>query len=273
MRRATALAAALLLAGGTTAYLLYLRELDELVAPPRPHGAAVKPAAPERAPPSARTPTEEHVTVVGRLVDTEGAPFADLRVVASAAGFALEVHSDARGAFELTGLPRVELVLDPGADFDPAEPLGVRRIAGQVAAVALDLRTGPARVDAGTLTLPRSRPFWVEGRVTLDEEWARPQGLWLGDVRLELAPPDPDDFLAPASGPETLRDGSRPPWCDALPAPPSLAEDGSFRFAVETPHDPFVLRARIQRFEPVERLLWPKPDGVQAEAFRLPAGR
>jgi hypothetical protein len=272
VRGPTRLVLGLVALAGVAAYVVYLRELDELVAPPRsPLGGA----APREPPPTtgegARTSTAaERVTVVGRLVDAEGAPFAGLRVVASASGLTLEAESDAQGAFELPGLPRAELVLDPGVDFDPAEPLGVRRLAGQVAARTLDLATGPARVDLGALVLPRSRPFWIEGTVTLDEAWAREKDTWLGDVRLELAPPSPDDFVPPPPVPGAP---PRPPWCDTLPAAPELGADGSFRFAVETPHDPFVLRARVQRFEPLERLLAPTPDGVHRETFLLPAGR
>lgn len=224
-----------------------------------------------------RTAVEGGVTVVGRIVDQDGQPFADLDVAASGGELPRQVaRTGADGAFELPRLPRTALELDLSADFDPAQPLGQRTLAAAVPALPLDVRQGPARVDVGTHVLPRSHPFWIEGWVELDADWAGKKGVTRADVRIELETPNPEDHgvaveperkQAPGAPPD-WRD---PPWRAVLPeAPAGLQDDGTFRFAVETPHDPFVLRLRIRRYEPLERVIFPEPDATHTEMFQLP---
>lgn len=209
-------------------------------------------------------------TLVGRVVDAEGAPWVALEVACGER----TAQTGADGTFALAGLPRAALALDLTAAFDPAEPLGVRRIACALPPLAVDL--GPeARVDVGTQVVPRSRPFWIEGLVELEETWAASEALTLREVRLTVGPASPEDLgnlyrPGPASRPGQPIDWSRPPWCAELPVPPAVGPDGRFRFAVETPHDPFLLIVQARRFEPFERLILPEPGGSFRETFVMP---
>jgi hypothetical protein len=213
---------------------------------------------------------------VGLVLDQDGRAFAGLRVRADGPERGeRSALTDEAGRFELVRLPRARVELVLTADFDPAQPLGERVLACALPPLELDLGAAPARLDVGTHIVPRSRPFWIEGLIELDEDWARAKGIGLADVRVELEAPRPEELpgLAPPVGPG-LRAGafdwSSPPWRAALPEPPRVEADGTFRFAVETPHDPFLLRVRLKRLEPFERLVQPTADGVFAETFRLP---
>mgnify|MGYP002085401879 CR=1 FL=1 len=65
-------------------------------------------------------------------------------------------------------------------------------------------------------------------------------------------------------------DWEAPPWRKELPAHPTLAPDGTFRFVVETPHHPILVRVRVRREEPSDRLIFPTRDGFLSETFPLP---
>jgi hypothetical protein len=139
----------------------------------------------------------------------------------------------------------------------------------------LDLRAVTGDLDVGTQVVPRSKPYWIEGTVELDLAWTAPKGLTFSNVRIDLIEAAPED-LGPlyeaerAPLPGSAVDWTRPPWRSELPPSPPLTAEGHFRFAVETPHLPFLLRLQLGRTEPVERLLVPTPDGHFAETFLLP---
>lgn len=253
-----------------------MRRTHPSASPPSP--AADMPAMTESAaapPASARGGSGETVFLVGRILDAQGLPFRALRIVlrGDATG-AREMLTDADGAFKFRSIPREPVALDLSAEFDEAVPLGQRTLACRVEPLALDLAAGPdpgrRRIDIGTHVLPRSRPCWIQGQVLLEKNWER----WLGDVRIELETPSLDEFgnavlpvIAPRPG--ALADWSAPPWRRDLPPCPTLALDGTFRFAVETPHDPFLVVARLERFESQARFLRPVPDRVLTETFAL----
>lgn len=257
---------------------------DEGAPPPAP--AADTPAMTEVAaepPASEREGSDspvESLTLVGRILDAEGLPFRALRIVlrGDAIG-SLEMLTEPDGVFKFRSVPRESITLDLSVDFDEAVPLGQRTLACRVEPLELDLAAGSnlrkGRIDVGTHILPRSRPCWIQGSVLLDEDWARSKELWLGDVRIELEAPSPDELgddvlpvVLPRPGaPATWK---APPWRRNLPPFPTLEVDGTFRFAVETPHDPFLLVVRVKRFEPHTKLVRPFPDGVLTETFQLP---
>jgi hypothetical protein len=242
-------------------------------APPEIGGESSSPDAPgttqggERTPPP---PTHHDGTLVGRVVDAQGAAWVELPIACGER----TTRTSADGSFTLEGLARAALALDLTVSFDPAEPLGVRRIACALPPLPVDL--GPeARLDVGTQVVPRSRPFWIEGQVVLDEAWAAGEALTLREVRLAVGAASPEDLGnlyqgEPGTQPGEPLDWSRPPWRAELPALPALGPDGRFRFAVETPHDPFLLVVQARRFEPFERLILPEPGGSFRETFQMP---
>ncbi|HEX6883157.1 MAG TPA: hypothetical protein VF530_07230 [Planctomycetota bacterium] len=238
-----------------------------------PGGVAPPPDAPGPSPGGERTPPPpagRDGTLVGRVVDVEGAPWVELLVACGEH----TTRTGTDGSFTLEGLARAALALDLTVSFDPAEPLGVRRLACALPPLAVDL--GPqAQLDVGTQVVPRSRPFWIEGQVVLDEAWAASEALTLREVRLSVGAARPEDLGNLYQGDPSTRPGgpidwSRPPWSAELPALPAVGPDGRFRFAVETPHDPFLFVVQARRFEPFERLILPEPGGSFRETFEMP---
>jgi hypothetical protein len=218
-----------------------------------------------------RSQIEDGVRLTGRVTDASGRPWVDLTV----AGGGQHVRTDAGGGFVLVGLERSEVVLDLTSDFDAAEPLGVRRLACALPPERLDLADAPEVFDAGTFVVPRSQPFWVEGEIVLDLDWASSKGITLAEVRVEILAPQPEDLgshweaeITPA--PEAKHDWTRPPWRHELPGSPPIGPDGRFRFAVETPHAPFLLRLWLRRLEPFERVVLPTPAGRFQETYEWP---
>jgi hypothetical protein len=244
-------------------------------APPPPREPASAAHAPSTTLTSSARTTPSATNVFGRLVDAEGFPFAHLRVSAfPEGGNERAAETDDAGTFRFDDLPASTLELDLSAAFDPKLPLGERALACAVPRLKLDLHASAGTLDAGTHVLPRSRPYWIEGVVELDETWARSKEVTLSDVRLEVDTPSPDDLIEhvePVRADTAATDWRAAPWRSTLPTvPPSLAPDATFRFAVETPHDPLLLRVRLKRLEPFERVLTPTPDGVFSETFRFP---
>jgi len=233
--------------------------------------------------PSATDPTdaaepaqrEAGAVVRGRVVDTDGRGFRELRVALRGVGEEPRTaRTDAEGAFAFRALHPGPYELDLTDSFDASQLLGQRMLACALEPLALEL-ADEQDLDVGTHVLPRSRPCWILGRVVVDEEWARSKGVWLGDVRLEVETPSLDemgDDVLPVVVPHpgAPADWSAPPWRRDLPPAPALEADGGFRFAVEAPHDAFVLRARWKRFEPAETLVRPTPDGVIEVTLALP---
>jgi len=252
-----------------------VRRVEPGQGPPVRGGETPSPDAPgpgptpggERLP---QPPSQGDGTLVGRVVDAQGVPWVELPIACGEH----TARTSADGSFTLAGLARAALALDLTASFDPAEPLGVRRIACALPPLAVDL--GPeARVDVGTQVVPRSRPFWIEGQVELDEAWAASEALTLREVRVSVGAASPEDLGNLYQGEPVTRPGgpidwSRPPWRAELPVPPAVGPDGRFRFAVETPHDPFLFVVQARRFEPFERLILPEPGGSFRETFVMP---
>lgn len=218
--------------------------------------------------------SDEAGLLFGHLRDTDGHPFAELRVTVLRGSTRLEARTDAAGRFEFTDLAPGSLRLDLSASFDPAEPLGKRVLAAAVAPLELEMPASE-RFDAGVHVLPRSHPFWFEGYVVIEPGWAQREGIGLNEVRIEVQEPGPDDVMGFARArrpqePGASQDWNFPPWLEELPPRPELAPDGTFRFAVETPHDPFLVVARVRRLEPCEKLVVPKPEGLVSETFLVP---
>jgi hypothetical protein len=238
-------------------------------------GDPVRRSAPEltipAAPEAARTEAEGGGTIVGRVIDQHGAPWVDLAIAVDGRS----VRTGPDGRFELAGLPLGVLALDLSAEFDGAVPLGERRLACALPPLRVDLVAQGGLADVGSQIVPRSRPFWIEGTVLLDEDWARSKGVTVADVRLTFEVPSPEELgsllepeITPRPGAPT--DWNRPPWRTDLPEAPPLSPDGYFRVGLETPHDPLLMRLSLRRFEPIERLIVPTPGGRFAETFRMP---
>lgn len=213
------------------------------------------------------------LSVHGRILDQDGLPFADLGVVLDPAGARSEARTDPQGDFRFPDLTPGSFVLDLCADFDPTRPIGERTLAARIEPLRFLPPPGVERFDVGTHVLPRSHPCWFEGYVDLDPDWALALGVGLEDVQVILEVPDELELagmVLPQPGPGDAPDWEAPPWRKELPAHPTLAPDGTFRFVVETPHHPILVRVRVRREEPSDRLIFPTRDGFLSETFPLP---
>lgn len=209
----------------------------------------------------------------GRVVDVDGLPFADLPIAATAPHDSAVALTDAHGMFEFPDCPVGPILLELTASFDPDEPLGQRKLAAVVAPLEIVVPAGE-RHDTGTHVVPRSRPCGFEGWVEIDPQWSLEKSTGLQHALVELEVPRADELVglavAPPPQPGAPLDWRVPPWRTSVPETPRVETDGTFRFVVETPHDPILVRVRLRRFEPVEQLIVPTADGFLTHAFTFP---
>jgi hypothetical protein len=204
-------------------------------------------------------------TVSGRIVDQDGQPFENVRVLAyHAPGAVLDerdapwgwndvaacVASGADGAFTLLGLERGALRLQYAFDFAPGQPPGSHLCTGFGPRQELDLRVAAAHVELPPVTLARSRPFRLHGQLVLDPTWAAAHGLAPRRLLVEVTP---GVF------------GSAP---DRVP----VAADGTFAWSCETPHEPVTLTVRARRdpFPPRVQHISPQPEVTQVVTVHVP---
>ena len=186
-------------------------------------------------------------TIVGRVVDEQGVPFKNLRVIAYPAGspgegfreYGLsalfgEAHTDADGYYRLERIPDAAVNIHVGADY-MEKPLGTAQAAFWIPPISVIL-SGSKEHFVPDAILPRSRPFRIYGYVTIDEEWG-------AKTKNTFA-----DFFIHA----TLLDPQAPP----VPNRPSFhinrvheidSTTGEFEIMLETPHHPIKVTIGCRR--------------------------
>jgi hypothetical protein len=214
-------------------------------------------------------------TVRGVVLDQDGAPFPGLMVrcylaseVAADAlphdwsSHLMNAETDARGEFELAGLPSELVRLQIPGDWEPRSEVGKRKAAFFLPPMDVDLRGALQEYRLPSVTLDASRPFTFRGRVVLDPAFAARHEIDLGSLRVHVALRDPQAQPDPAAP-------RRPSFEER---PKIDAETGELLWMCETPLAPVSLTLSCKRggARPVTLELEPKPLAVVERTLRFP---
>lgn len=208
--------------------------------------------------------------IEGRIVDQDGRGFPGLLVMAYSnepVGEGLQEHdfnsmlaharTDADGYYRLQGLELMAVKVSLTPNFEPGQARGPGHVAMWVPNLDVDLdRDGPS-IDVGTTVVEESRPFQIRGSLLCDAAWLA-SGHHPNEVRVDIVQ---------VKG-EALPQGVRR---NPVRARVRLdAETNTFRYAVETPMTPLIVRLSLRGFEPKEYLVTPVPLQEWNQQIRIP---
>lgn len=198
--------------------------------------------------------SREGRSIVGRVLDPDGRPLADLEVLAyykldqsglpeeerstfTMSDHALRTFTAKDGFFELRGLPEARLGIQVGPE--DCQPVGRGRLGMVVPRLLVDIDSSE-RVDLGTILAYPSRPFRVKGRIQLVDvtEPVRLYAVLQAGLR---------------------RRSSREVHIDTR----REAQELLFEWSCETPEEEVLLELRTDSGPLAQRVVWPVPDGSQ----------
>lgn len=160
-------------------------------------------AGESRSVPDLRLGTGE-LTLAGRIVDVQGEGVSNMRVecrqAEAAGGPEWHAVSDEEGRYEFGGLVNANVVVSFdgriavrfGNDQTHASGLGT------IAPIEADLRFANGRVELADVVLEDREPFFVNGRLEIDESWAEENDLGAFHVRLVAGEPGATERMAAA---------------------------------------------------------------------------